>query len=209
VLLGADDEKRIAAGARPVAEVARHPVVRVRHVAVRPVGLRLEHAVDEQPHPAVAAPPLHRDVVPGVVEHVRGAADRPVAGAVARDAEDEPTACDRHAEFPVLVETIAVDHDVAEHPRRVRPAEDGRGEVLRGAPAQPELDREVGRPDVDRGTGKRGGRIVDADLDPVDVAEAVAVEAQRAGGGCGRQGGGEHRCAREQRGFRGEWSTGS
>ena len=62
VLLGAEDQERIV-------RIRRGRIVRVGDVAVGSVGLRLEDAVDEEPHPAVRAPPLDGHVVPAVVEH--------------------------------------------------------------------------------------------------------------------------------------------
>ena len=172
VLLGAEDEERIV-------RIRRGRVVRVRDVAVGAVGLRLEDAVDEDPHPAVRAPPLDGHVVPPVVEHAARAADREVARAVAADAEDDDSPGDRNAELAVGAGAVAVHDHVAVDPGGVGAAGNGgRGVVGRGGP-HPELDREVARADVGRRAGVRVGRVVDRDLDAVDVGRAVAVEAQR------------------------------
>src|SRR5690606_10202570 len=122
-----------AGDARSVAEVPRNAVVRIGDVAVRAVGLRLEHAVDEEPHPAVRAAALHGDVVPLPVEDITDAADRPVAASLTFDAEHDPSAGDRDAEVAILVVAVPVDDDVAVDPGVVRTALHGGRRIVRCA----------------------------------------------------------------------------
>ena len=51
--------------------------------------------------------------MPLPIEHVARAADRAVAGAVARDAERRTAVAERRAELAILVEAVAVEDDVA------------------------------------------------------------------------------------------------
>ena len=183
VVRGMEDEVLVlfprTEGQEWIVRGGRRRVVRIRDVAVRAVALDVEDAVHVQPHPAVRAPPFDRDVVPARVEDVPRAADRPVAGTVPADPEDDGAAGDRDAQLAVEAEPVPMDDDVAVAPGDVRSAGDRRCRVVGGAGLHPELDREVPGSDVG---GRAGGGIgggVDRDLHAVGVARPRAVEAKR------------------------------
>jgi hypothetical protein len=76
-----------------------------------------------------------------------------------------------------LAEAVAVNHDIAVNPVLIRAAGHGARRVVGERPLDPELNREVGRADVGGRTRQVVRRVVDANLNAVDVADAVAVEA--------------------------------
>jgi hypothetical protein len=121
--------------------------------------------------------------MPRAVEHRRQAAQRVNAGSVSGDAEDYLSASNRDAELAVVAQAIAVDDQIARDPVVVRTARDSARRVLGSARHQPELEREVRGADVGRRPGETVRRIVDPDLDAVDVAATRAEKAQRVTGG--------------------------
>jgi len=157
----------------------RYRCVGIRDVAVGAYCLRLEIAVDEEPKVAVAQPPLHGDVMPCAVENRRCAANCEVARPVAGHAEDDLAAGDRDPEFAIGAGAIAVDDDVPRGPSLICAARHRRCRVLRSARHQPELKCEVSGADVRGRPGERCYRVVDPDLDAVDVTGAGTEKAQR------------------------------
>jgi hypothetical protein len=117
-------------------------------------------------------------VVPLAIRDHRGAADR-VPGGASAHAERDPAADERHAEVALIAvtEDVAVEDDVAGDPSVGGVTDDvgigGRG-VLARERTHPPLEREAARAHI-----RRRGGSVDPDLDAVDPAGAIAVEAQR------------------------------
>ena len=110
-------------------------------------------------------------------------------------AERQPAGAERDAVVAVVTvaEHVPVDDDVAEDPV-IAAGRNRAGRVLARVRFHPPLDREIRGADVDRVPRHQ------QDLDPVDVVDAVAMEAQRktAGGGRGRAAGQQARRQSDQ-----------
>ena len=182
MFLGAKHQVRIVgAGGCPAgpAQVERRGVIRIGDVAVRAVGFRIERAVDVDRHPAIRDPALHHSMMPKPVGQRGRAAQRALRSIGARDAEHQAPSAERHAEVPILVEAVAIDEHVSAPPRLVRPAGRSGGGVLARQRLHPPFECEVRGTDVGRWSGGRGRRVVDGDLDTIQVAIAVAVIPKR------------------------------
>src|SRR3972149_4813752 len=95
------------------------------------------------------------------------------------DAQDDPTGGEGDSELSILVEAIAIEDRVAVDPVDIRPTGHRNGSVLVPVGLHPPLKREILPADIDRGAWVVDVGIVDGDLDAIDVAGTVAMEAQR------------------------------
>src|SRR3990170_2287109 len=104
--------------------------------------------------------------MPGAVVNGSGTAQAQLAGAASGNAEDQPTAGQRHSVISVLPASVSVEQDVAAPPGRSRGAVRSQGRVLAGDYFHPPFQGEVLRPDVNRRAERK---VLQADLQPVHI----------------------------------------
>jgi hypothetical protein len=178
MLFRTDDQIGVGIYTRTTTKVAGDAVVRVGDIAIGAIDLSLERAINIQPHPAVRTAPLYGDVVPLVIQHTGGPAYGTVPRGVAAHAKNQLAARDRKAELAILVESVSVEQDVAKNPIRIRSASHRAGWIVNDARLHPELEGEVLGTHIGRRARVGVGRVVDLDLDAIDIAGPVAKEAQ-------------------------------
>ncbi len=181
-------QKGVAVRTGSTAIIPGHTVVRVRNIAVWTVRLRLQNAIHEDPHPAIAPPSPYGDVIPLCVERPGNPADRVVpheGRVIAGDAKDGQAAGNGQAEFPILIEAMAVKNDIAINPVDILGARNGRGGIFRRVGFHPEFQAEVLGASIGRGTRVVANRIVDLNFYPVDIAHAVSIKPESGTGAWG------------------------
>ena len=182
MLLGAEDEERIAVG------IGGGPPVRVAQVAGTDVrrAHHVEHPVDVDSLSPARPFPDEGHVVPATVQHmhaplegVLGGIGRRVLGPEAQHAAvaGGAVAVNRHAPVRARAEDVAIDDDVAVDPVDVgffrvaaRTVPVAGRDVPGERPLHPELDGEVSRAHV------RRGRWVDGNLDTIHRRPAPCPE---------------------------------